>query len=111
MAKRILQVNFKFPESMDLNSPKGQEIKEEGLQHTADFPGLEWKIWIRNEERGEFGGIYLFEDEESLQNYLDGETMGQVRTMRDVSVKSFAIMEEPTRITDGPVELHPAQMA
>ncbi len=111
MAKRILQVNFKLPEDMNLDSPQVQETKEEWMQYAADFPGLEWKIWIRNEEREEVGGIHLFEDEQSLQSYLDGKTMAQVRTMRDVSIKTFAIEEEPTRMTNGPVELHLAQMA
>lgn len=111
MAKRILQVNFKLPEEMDLDSPKVLETKEEWLQHAADFPGLEWKIWIRNEEREEVGGIHLFADEQSLQEYLDGETMAQVRTMRDVSIKTFAVEEEPTRMTNGPIEVRQAQMA
>ena len=32
----------------------------------AAVPGLRWKIWIINEAEGEAGGIYLFDDEESL---------------------------------------------
>lgn len=111
MAKKILQVNFKLPEKMDLNSPQVQETKEEWVQHAADFPGLEWKIWIRNEEREEVGGIYLFADEQSLQEYLDGETMEQVRAMRDVSIKTFTIEEEPTRMTNGPIQLRQVQLA
>jgi hypothetical protein len=104
MTKQILQVNFKLREGMDLESPEGQQIMEKWIKETTQFPGLIWKIWIDNEERGEYGGIHLFEDEQSLENYLNSDSMAQTKTMRDVSIKKFSIAEEPTRMTRGPID-------
>lgn len=104
MEKRILQVNFKLSEGLDLSSPEGQQTIEEWVKHAAEFPGLEWKIWIRNEETGELGGIYLFEDAQSLEKYLNSDNMARIRTMNDVSIKAFEIEEKLTKITQGPVE-------
>jgi hypothetical protein len=104
MSKQLLQVNFKLREGMDLDSPEGQQTMQAWVQEAAEFPGLIWKIWIDNEERGEYGGIYLFEDEQSLENYLDSDSMAQTQRMRDVSIKRFDIAEEPTRMTRGPID-------
>ena len=104
MSKRILQVNFKLPENMDMDSPEGQQTVKEWVQDAVEFPGLQWKIWLKNEEKGEFGGLHLFEDEESLQKYLEGKTMRQVSEMPEASIKTFEFEEELTRMTNGPVD-------
>lgn len=104
MTKRILQVNFKIPEGVDVNSPEGKQMMQEWVQNAAGFPGLVWKIWLNNDETDEVGGIYLFEDEQSLQNYLNSKTMADIRSMHDVSIKTFGIEEEPTKMTRGPVD-------
>lgn len=68
----------------------------------AAVAGLRWKIWIMNEA----GGIMLFDDEASLEAYLDGPIVAQIVShpaLSDFSVKQFDVMEAETAITRGPV--------
>ena len=68
MSGRLLQLNFKF-------SVTGAEYEAAVGPLADDFAaldGLIWKIWMIDEEKGEAGGIYLFDDEAWVQAYLDG---------------------------------------
>jgi hypothetical protein len=102
MAVQILQVNFK------LNVP-GSDYEQAASQLApmyAEVPGLRWKVWILNEAEAEAGGIYLFEDEEALQNYLGSGLAAEVQNhpaLRDFSVKTFSVMPQQTEITRGPI--------
>lgn len=73
----------------------------------AEVPGLKWKIWLLDEERGEAGGIYLFEDDDSLQRYLDSPLAAEVKAhpgLKNLEAKSFGVMSKPTSVTRGPVQ-------
>src|SRR5258708_3828648 len=75
-------------------------------QPIADTPGLRWKVWIMNEESRESGGIYLFDDEASLQAYLAGPIvagLGAHPALSDISAKVFGVLEESTLVTRGPI--------
>jgi hypothetical protein len=59
-----------------------------------------------NEAEGEAGGIYMFEDEASLNALLVGPLAAQVTghpALSEFSVKKFDVMEKVTTITHGPV--------
>ncbi len=59
-----------------------------------------------NEKDQEAGGIYLFEDEASLNAFLGGPIVAYLSSnpaLSDIAVKTFDVMEEPTAITKGPV--------
>ena len=63
MSERILQLNFKFNIS-------GAEFKRAVAPLADDIAavsGLRWKVWMINEEESEAGGIYLFDNEASIQ--------------------------------------------
>jgi hypothetical protein len=102
MSQKILQINFTF-------SVSRAEYEEANLPYAspiADIPGLCWKIWLMNEAEGEAGGIYLFDDETSLQTFLAGPIVAEVKndpTLSNVSLKQFDVMGEHTAITRGPV--------
>ncbi|MGB5304493.1 MAG: YdhR family protein [Gemmatimonadota bacterium] len=102
MSARILQINF------HLNVPRS-EFEEIALSLASEFaalPGLRWKIWLMNEAEREAGGIYLFEDELSLKAYLEGPLAGAVMAhpaLSDLTAKQFAVIDECTEITRGPV--------
>lgn len=102
MSGRIMQLNFKF-------SVTGAEY-EQAVSPLADqfaaVDGLRWKIWMINEAEGEAGGIYMFEDEASLNALLEGPLAAQVighPALSEFSVKQFDVMEKVTAITRGPV--------
>ena len=70
----------------------------------AEYPGVIWKIWTVNEDTHEAGGIYLFEDEESLNGYLRMHTERlKGLGVTTVNAKVFEIPEVLTRITRGPI--------
>ncbi len=98
----ILQVNFK----LNVSPAEYQKICESVAQAIADVPGLLWKVWLLNEQEKEAGGIYLFQDEQALNNYLSGPIVAQIKShpaLRDLSAKRFDVMEEVTAVTRGPI--------
>ena len=103
MSGRIMQLNFKFSVS---GSEYEQAVSPLASQFAA-VAGLRWKIWMINEAENEAGGIYMFEDEASVNAFLKGPLAAQVTShpaLSDFSVKQFDVMENLTTITRGPVE-------
>lgn len=102
MAAKILQVNFK----LNVSPTEYGALCQSVAQAFANVPGLRWKVWILNEQENEAGGIYLFENEEALNNYLSGPLAAQVKSipaLRDITAKTFDVMEQVTATTRGPV--------
>ncbi|MBI4476166.1 MAG: YdhR family protein [Acidobacteria bacterium] len=102
MSTNILQINFKLNVS-------AQEY-ERAVTPLADLfngvTGLQWKIWLLNPAESEAGGIYLFDDTASVDAFLAGPLVAQVKQapfLRDLSVKRFDVMPTVTAITKGPV--------
>ena len=63
----ILQIDFPF------NGPFGEEMQhamQPLAESIAEEPGLLWKIWTENSDTQEAGGVYLFSDAASAENYL-----------------------------------------
>jgi hypothetical protein len=102
VSKTILQINFKFSvspaELAEAFGPLAQPI--------AEVPGLRWKIWSLNAAESEFAGIYLFDDADSVQAYLEGPIIDAVSkhpALSDISAKQFGVIDEFSTITRGPV--------
>ena len=102
MSEIMLQLNFNFSVS--------KEEYEQAVSPLADkfanVSGLKWKIWILNEEKSEAGGIYLFENQAALDDYLVGSLAKIVTThpaLSNFSVKQFGIMKDITKVTRGPL--------
>ena len=103
MSQKILQINLKFT---GLSRTELEQAWLPAAQPIADTPGLQWKVWLVNEAEHAAGGIYLFDDEASLQGFLDSPivtALGDNPTLSDVGVKMFDVMEAHTAITRGPV--------
>ena len=104
MSAQLLQINFRF----DLSRSEYEEAAGQLAPLFADLAGLRWKIWILNEAELEAGGIYLFKDEASVQEYLNGPLAAQVKShpaFSDLSAKVFEVMEEATQLTRGPIQV------
>ncbi len=104
MSERLVQLNFRFNVS---GSDYQQAVAPLGEEFAA-LPGLRWKIWMINEAQNEAGGIYLFEDEESVKKFLEGPLAAQVTShpaLSDFSVKQFDVMEGLTATTRGPIRV------
>jgi hypothetical protein len=101
-SNRILQISFKYNTST-------AEFKQQMLDNAprlAAVKGLKWKIWSMDEANQEASGYYLFENEATMDNYLNRVFfigMGNNPTVSNIVVKKLEILEEPTAITRGPV--------
>lgn len=96
----VLQVDFVMPVEL-----LGEHLAESAralAESIAKEPGLISKIWTENKLTSEAGGIYLFKDEASAQQYL---AMHQKRLVamgaKNLRSKIFAINEPLTEITKG----------
>ena len=101
MSPKLIQVNYKFAgtraEFEAANLPFAPVL--------AALPGLRWKIWLMNEAEHEAGGLGLFEDEATLQSFVDNvlTAPGGDPTISDIVYKVFDVLEEHSAITRGPV--------
>jgi hypothetical protein len=96
----ILQINF------NLNIPVAEYQKmADSVAHSfRDVPGLRWKIWLLNPAAQEAGGIYLFDGQASLDAYLNGLFVAQLKglaSIRNISIKQFEVMPDVTALTRG----------
>jgi heme-degrading monooxygenase HmoA len=73
----------------------------------ADLPGLVSKAWLANEETNIYGGVYIWQDRQAMEAYKQSDIykgMANNPHFKDVTVKDFAVLENPTRTTRGPAE-------
>lgn len=99
MALMILQVDF--VDRRPFTTEKAKALAELA-HHIADTPGVIWKIWTENADTQEAGGIYLFEDEASLDAYLNMHTERLKNMGIDpINAKKFQVNEPLTAITRG----------
>jgi hypothetical protein len=102
MSVKLLQLNFKFSVTGDEYTQAVSPLAEK----YAAVPGLRWKVWIINEAESEAGGIYLFDDESSLNALMESPLTNQVTShpaLSDFKVKIFDVMDEVTAVTRGPI--------
>lgn len=97
----VLQIDF------PMQGPWGDEFAVAFSDLAAVIgrsPGLRWKIWTENEEEGEAGGIYLFEDVDSARAYLE-EHLARLEGfgVADVRAKLFDVNEPLSYLNAGPV--------
>jgi hypothetical protein len=96
----------------DLRSPaEYRGLADHVAGAVAAVPGLIWKVWILDEERGRCGGVYLFADRAAANAYLEGPIVSRLRTnpaVSNVDVRLFDVLEGPSVITRG---LSPAGLA
>ena len=92
----IVQINFN-------NNSSQAQLEQDSVGAApmfTDIPGLQWKVWIGNEQGGKAGGIYLFDNRQNAQAYADSELVQHLRENReDVTVEVFDILEQPTKLT------------
>jgi hypothetical protein len=100
--KKVLSMSFE----LTIPVSEWDELAASYAPELGAVPGLRWKIWLVEPEKGEVAGVYFFEDERSLRAYLDGPIAASLRSaawIRDLRVQSYEIMQAETAITRGPV--------
>ena len=99
---KILQINYR------LKSPLADFLRESEpvAELLANIQGLRWKIWLKNENESEGGGLYLFETESALKGFLGSPIIGKLRAhpaISEVSIKEFDIPFELSAVTNAPI--------
>ena len=95
--KYLLQVDFPY------GGPFGEQFfdaMKELAEDIANESGLVYKIWTENEATQEAGGIYVFDNLEDANRYLDKHTQRLTSFgFKDIKSKVFAINEALSAIT------------
>jgi hypothetical protein len=102
MSEIMLQLNFNF----SVTKEEYEQAVSPLADKFANVSGLKWKIWILNAEKSEAGGIYLFENQALLDEFLAGplaKTVTSHPALSNFSVKQFGIMKDITKVTRGPL--------
>ncbi len=94
-------INFRLD---DMSDEELRELAEALAPAFADLPGLVSKYWLANPETNTYGGVYVWQDRQAMEDYKKTEIFKGVTTnpnFVDVVSKDFAVFENPTRITRG----------
>jgi heme-degrading monooxygenase HmoA len=95
-------VNFRL-EGMSGEDYRG--IAEAMAPAFANLPGLVSKTWLADPETNTYGGVYVWQSREAMDEYKETDIYKGMATnprFADVSVKDFAVLENPTSVTRGP---------
>ena len=95
----ILIINFEL-NGIDRTQYEGAcaEIAE----HFAVIPGLITKSWLANEETNTYGGVYVFENEQSLLDYQASELYAEVGAnpaFKNFRITNFEVLGDLSKIT------------
>ena len=80
------------------------KIAEAVAPAIAAMPGLVSKAWLANPETNTYGGAYIWQDRGAMEAYAETEVFKGMTTnphFEGVTVKDFAVLENPTHITWG----------
>lgn len=105
----LLQIDFPS------HGPWGEDLTRmaSGLaHHLSETPGMVWKIWTENSRTGDCGGVYLFNDENSANNFLK-EHLPRLDSMgiKNVRAKVLDVNESLSHITRAPIASATAKTA
>ena len=103
----MLVTNYNYSVSSD----EFKNMTAELAQAFADVPGCLWKIWLIDDEKKEAGAVYLFKDDESLQNFKSSPLVAAVLShpaLSNFDLKERDILEEVSIVTRAP--LHVAEL-
>ena len=101
---QILVVNFNLD---GLSEDEFASSCDELAPAFAMVPGLASKVWLADRAEGIFGGVYTFESEKALDDYLQSDLfagIGSTPGLVNISVRRFGVLDGPTRVTHGFVE-------
>jgi hypothetical protein len=102
MSQKILVTNFNYSVSREEFESMVMELGPA----FADVPGCLWKIWLIDDEKKEAGAVYLFEDDNSLQNFKSSPLVAAVLShpaLSNFDLKERDILKEVSAVTRAPL--------
>ena len=102
MSQKILitKFNYNLPEKGYRNAAASM------AQQFAEVPGCQWKIWLIDDSKKEAGAVYLFNDEESLENFKNSPLVAAVLAHPDLSnfdLRTCDVLKDISEITRAPL--------
>lgn len=95
--KYLLQIDFPH------EKPFGKELTsmmEDLAKDIANENGLVFKLWTENQDTKEAGGIYVFDNLEDANRYLDKHTKRlESFGYKDIKNKVFTLNEELSKLS------------
>jgi len=98
---QILIVNFNLD---GLSEEEFVSACDELAPAFAAVPGLASKVWLADRAEGIFGGVYTFESDRAVDDFLQSDlfaAVGSTPGLVNISVRRFGILDGPTRVTRG----------
>ncbi len=95
----VLDVTFTY--DFDTADEYVAEVSPLAEQFAA-VPGLVWKTWTLNPETKRAGAVYLFENAEIRQEYMDGDLFGAVKShpaLSDYRIRTYDVMGDESLVT------------
>ncbi len=74
----------------------------------ANLSGLVSKTWLANPETNTYGGVYVWRDRRAMEDYAETDLYkGMLANPHfgEITVRDFAVLESPTRVTRGTAEV------
>ena len=69
-----------------------------------EVKGLKSKVWLSDKDNNVYGGVYTWENRESMEDYVNSqfydEVLGSNPSFVNVSYKAYEVLEGPTKITN-----------
>ncbi len=101
----IVQINYRRPDMPQAEWAK--RYTDELGRMFLSVEGLQWKIWLEDESDAQrSGGIYLFADRRTADAYMAGPIVAKMKAnaaISELQIRSFAVRENMSRITNAPV--------
>ncbi len=70
----------------------------------TEVKGLKSKVWLSDKDNNVYGGVYTWENHQSMKDYLNSqfydEVLGSHPNFVNVSYKAYEVLDEPTQITN-----------
>ena len=102
MAKKVLTTKFNY----GMPTEELKRIMPAVAPKFSKIPGCCWKIWLINEDQKEAGGVYQFESDTELEQFLNSNLFASVANNPDFSnleTNTFDIEETASIITGAPL--------
>ena len=81
-----------------------QQMVEPDAPILADVKGLISKVWLADEEKNTFGGFYLWESKEAMENFMHSDLVAAVVSrpyVKNVSSVDYTVNEAASKVTRG----------
>ena len=72
----------------------------------AAVPGLVRKIWLANSDTGTYGGVYVWQDKQAMEEFAATDLYSSVAThpnLDGITSEVFDVLPGPTQVTKGSI--------